>query len=36
MIPLMEEQGRADEEAALTLGASGLRCFLTITLPNIK
>ncbi len=36
LIPLMEEQGRADEEAALTLGASGLRCFLTITLPNIK
>ncbi len=36
LIPLMEEQGRADEEAALTLGASGWRCFLTITLPNIK
>ncbi len=36
LIPLMEEQGRADEEAALTLGASGLRCFLTVTLPNIK
>ena len=36
LIPLMEEQGRSDEEAALTLGASGLRCFLTITLPNIK
>lgn len=36
LIPLMEEQGRADEEAALTLGAGGLRCFLTITLPNIK
>ena len=36
LIPLMEEQGRADEEAALTLGANGLRCFLTITLPNIK
>ena len=36
LIPLMEEQGRADEEAALTLGASGLRCFMTVTLPNIK
>ena len=36
LIPLMEEQGRADEEAALTLGASGLRCFLSVTLPNIK
>ncbi len=36
LIPLMEEQGRADEEAALTLGASGWRCLLTITLPNIK
>ena len=36
LIPLMEEQGRADEEAALTLGAGGLRCFLTVTLPNIR
>ena len=36
LIPLMEEQGRSDEEAALTLGATGLRCFLTITLPNIR
>ena len=36
LIPLMEEQGRADEEAALTLGAGGFRCFLTVTLPNIK
>ena len=36
LIPLMEEQGRTDEEAALTLGAGGLRCFLTVTLPNIK
>lgn len=36
LIPLMQEQGNVDEEAALTLGASGLRCFFTVTLPNIK
>lgn len=36
LIPLMQDQGRADEEAALTLGASGLRTFLTVTLPNIR
>jgi sulfate/thiosulfate transport system permease protein len=36
LIPLMQEQGRGDEEAALTLGASGLKVFLTVTLPNIK
>ena len=36
LIPLMQEQGRGDEEAALTLGASGLKAFATVTLPNIK
>jgi sulfate transport system permease protein len=36
LIPLMEEQGTTDEEAALSLGASGLRTFFTVTLPNVK
>lgn len=36
LIPLMEAQGTAEEEAALTLGASGWKTFLLITLPNIK
>ncbi|ADY54867.1 sulfate ABC transporter, inner membrane subunit CysW [Syntrophobotulus glycolicus DSM 8271] len=36
LIPLMEVQGTAEEEAALTLGASGFKTFLRITLPNIK
>lgn len=36
LIPVMIEQGRAEEEAALTLGASGWRTFFTITLPNIR
>lgn len=36
LIPLMQEQGKVEEEAALTLGASGFRTFLTVTLPNIK
>lgn len=36
LIPLMEAQGRAEEEAALTLGAPGWRIFLWVTLPNIR
>ncbi len=36
LIPLMQEQGTVEEEAALTLGASGFSAFLTVTLPNIK
>ncbi|MFO1103176.1 MAG: sulfate ABC transporter permease subunit CysW [Methylocystis sp.] len=36
LIPLMQEQGNVEEEAALTLGASGFKTFLTVTLPNIK
>lgn len=36
LIPLMEAQGTAEEEAALTLGASGWKTFLFITLPNVK
>jgi len=36
LIPLMEAQGTAEEEAALTLGASGWKTFWFITLPNIK
>jgi sulfate transport system permease protein len=36
LIPVMTEQGRAEEEAALTLGASGWRIFFTVTVPNIR
>lgn len=36
LIPLMQAQGREEEEAAVVLGASGWRVFRAITLPNIK
>ena len=36
LIPLMQLPGNAEEEAALTLGASGFKTFLTVTLPNAK
>jgi len=36
LIPLMQEQGSGDEEAALSLGASGFKTFVLVTLPNIK
>ncbi len=36
LIPLMQEQGTEDEEAALSLGASGWQTFRRVTLPNIK
>jgi sulfate transport system permease protein len=36
LIPLMEDQGTGDEEAALSLGANGWQTFRRVTLPNIK
>lgn len=36
LIPLMEDQGLQEEEAAVTLGAGGWTIFFRVTLPNIK
>ena len=36
LIPLMQGQGTQEEEAAISLGASGLQTFFRVTLPNIK
>ncbi|MFA5018747.1 MAG: sulfate ABC transporter permease subunit CysW [Methylobacter sp.] len=36
LIPLMQEMGSQEEEAALSLGASGWKTFCAVTLPNIK
>ena len=36
LIPLMQNQGTGDEEAALSLGASGWQTFFHVTLPNVK
>ena len=36
LVPLMQEQGTQDEEAALSLGASGWKTFFRVTLPNVK
>lgn len=36
LIPLMQEQGKEQEEAAITLGASGWKMFWRVTLPSVK
>lgn len=36
LIPLMQEQGSEEEEAAITLGANGWQTFWRVTLPNVK
>ena len=36
LIPLMQDQGSGDEEAALSLGASGWQTFWYVTLPSVK
>ena len=36
LIPLMQEQGVSEEEAAISMGASGLKTFWKVTAPNIR
>jgi sulfate/thiosulfate transport system permease protein len=36
LIPVMQSQGKADEETALSLGATGWQTFWRVTLPNIR
>ncbi|MEG0258752.1 MAG: sulfate ABC transporter permease subunit CysW [Lysinibacillus sp.] len=36
LIPLMQAQGTTEEEASISLGASGFKTFFYVTLPNIK
>jgi sulfate transport system permease protein len=36
LTPVMEAQGQSEEEAALTLGATGWRMFRSVTLPNVR
>jgi sulfate transport system permease protein len=36
LIPLIQAQGNEEEEAALTLGASGWQTFFRVTIPNVK
>lgn len=36
LIPLMQQQGSSEEEAAVSLGAGGWRTFFMVTLPNVK
>ncbi len=36
LIPVMQQLGSTEEEAALSLGASGWTTFLTVTLPNVR
>lgn len=36
MIPLMQAQGKDEEQAAMVLGAKGMQTFFRVTLPNVK